>query len=330
MKIKIDKNKLIEKFIQINGIIVHLVGIAKIEDHFELVTIHYDETFDPQNHHSHFNGRTNRSLMKREGVKELRNPIEHIHMVIIGQTEFTVKQSQTSFIGSHDENCMKILDAFKTHGWKHTNLDVDNLDKMAMSRYRLEGSISELVINQDDIIRFTKRPTSVSYLVERPMRLHIGDDYPEKMTFTSKETHESHWVQIHRVHLIDVRAEMAGAFDNPVIKKQMTPDQIEKARLDFEKEFSNVCPKGMLLPVVEYECEEDISLQFYTTDFLDSIPPKNSSGMGFIVGADQPKGKHGYKLKATIIQEPVSADTEYIDAELFKYSVMIKESEIVI
>ena len=330
MKIKIDKNKLIEKFIQINGIIVHLIGIAKIEGYDELVTIHYDETFDPLNHFSHFDGRSNRSLRKREGVKELRNPIEHIRKVLIGQTEFSVKQSQTSFIGYHDENCMKILDAFKKQGWKHTNIVDENLDKMAMNRYRLEGNISGLVIKQDDIIRFTKRPTSVSYLVEQPMRLHIGEGYPERMTFTSKELCESHWVHIHRVYLMDARAEMAGAFDNPEIKKQMTPNQIEKARLDFEKEFSNICPKGMLLPVVEYECEEDISLQFYTTDFLDSIPPKNSNGMGFIVGADQPKGKHGYRLKAAIIQEPVPADTKFIDAELFQYLVMIKESEIVI
>lgn len=330
MKININSDMIIGKRYTINGVVVYLVGIANIDGHNELVTIHFDESFEPLNHHSHFDGSSNRSLLKREGVNELKNPIEHIHKVIIGQNEFEVRQSQTSFIELHDEHCMNILEAFKKHGWKQINIEDETLDKMAMSRYRLEGDTSFFVIQSNDVIRFTKRATSVSHYVEMPVRLQIGDDYPDKMTFISKKSGESHWVHIHRVYLMNMRVEMEKAFDNPEIKKRMTPEQIEKARMDFEENFSNVCPKGMLLPVVEYECEEEIHLQFYTSAFLDALPKRDSNGMGFFVGADQSESKYGYRLKGTIIQEPVPADTQFIDAELFQYSVMNKEIDIII
>jgi hypothetical protein len=75
----------------------------------------------------------------------------------------------------------------------------------------------------------------------------------------------------------------------------------------------------MCFPIIEYECEEDILLRFYSKAYLDAMSIHRSSGIGFIVSPDQPTGILGVKLKVDIIQEPVPANTISIEAELFQY-----------
>lgn len=47
----------------------------------------------------------------------------------------------------------------------------------------------------------------------------------------------------------------------------MSSEELVQMRLDFENKLLEICPKGMYFPVIEYECEEDISLQFYSKAF---------------------------------------------------------------
>ncbi|MHB8076670.1 hypothetical protein [Desulfosporosinus fructosivorans] len=88
---------------------------------------------------------------------------------------------------------------------------------------------------------------------------------------------------------------------------------IDKA--EFEERFSGMCPKGMCYPVIEYECEEDMSLQFYNKRWLDAELIHKKSALGFFMQSDEPIGKLDLKLKAAIIQEPMMANTVNIEAE---------------
>ncbi|MHB8124590.1 MAG: hypothetical protein ACYDEJ_02930 [Desulfitobacteriaceae bacterium] len=45
------------------------------------------------------------------------------------------------------------------------------------------------------------------------------------------------------------------------MKEQFSPEELAQSKADFEGRFSAMCPKGMCYSVIEYECEEDISLQ---------------------------------------------------------------------
>ena len=114
--------------------------------------------------------------------------------------------------------------------------------------------------------------------------------------------------------------EMGKTFADPRLGDYMTSEEIAQAKLDFEKKFQKICPKGMYFPVIEYECDEDISLMFYSKSYLDAKPLHSNSGMAFILRPDQPTGISGLKLKAAVIQEPVPADTNIIEAELFQYT----------
>ena len=119
-------------------------------------------------------------------------------------------------------------------------------------------------------------------------------------------------------------------FDNPRMIEQFSPEELARNKSQFEERFSKMCPKGMSYPVVEYECEEEISLQFYSKRWLEAEPIHNNSAMGFLIKPDEPTGELGMKLKAAVIQEPVAANTASLEAELFQYHRIGKPEDIVI
>lgn len=86
----------------------------------------------------------------------------------------------------------------------------------------------------------------------------------------------------------------------------------------------------MYYPIVEYECEDYISLEFHTKKHLESKPVHTNSSIGFRVGTDKPTGVLGMKLRAAIIQDPVAADMDIIEAELFKYHKTTIPDDIII
>ena len=110
----------------------------------------------------------------------------------------------------------------------------------------------------------------------------------------------------------------------------------------------------MSLPVIEYYAPDDISLEFFLTEYLDSPiirsrasfdsdavktsdgtiasdGPDGAASVGVIGGSDGPtaviissspdKGrkKDGMKLRCATIQSPVPADTERISVEMLRY-----------
>ena len=73
---------------------------------------------------------------------------------------------------------------------------------------------------------------------------------------------------------------------------------------------------------IEYECSKEIQLQFYSKEFLKSVPETHGGSSTFLlmrVKPDKKIGTHGLPLRGCVIQTPVSPDTTIIPAELFSY-----------
>ena len=79
---------------------------------------------------------------------------------------------------------------------------------------------------------------------------------------------------------------------------------------------------------VYYECESEVSLDFYDQEYLDTVPqPREGScsSMAIMMRPEQKTGAHGFPLKGTVIQKPVSKDTTCMKAELFSYIKKIEQ-----
>lgn len=323
---RIDEMKIIGKNAIIDGVVCNIAGIVRYGLQLRLIIIEYDDLYRQQFEQREIseicdatNGsETNRIMMKgREKVTKLFRPIRG---VFIGDIEFEVSSSENHRLNVQDGESILFLSELLRNGWNPEGIDYQDIDMLFLTSLELIGNFTKIPDFENNLqIRFIMRKDSTSHLVEQPVTLTVNVEYPKKLWFKNKETSEEHWAQINRVYLMDMWVDMEKNLSDPNLLKQMTKEQVATTKKDFEERLLEICPKGMCYPIVEYECEECISLQFHTKNYLESKPVHNNSCIGFIVGTEKATGILGMKLKAAIIQEPVPANTVIIEAELFQY-----------
>jgi len=323
---RINEIKIIGKNTEINGVVCNVAGLVLNDQKLSLIVLEYNDQLRQQIEEREIAElcyvalapETNRIRMKaREKVTQ---PFMHVKNVFIGDKEFEVSGSENHRLNVKDGESILFLSELLRNGWNPEGVDYQNIDMMFLTRLDLNGDFTKIPdFENNPHIHFKMSKDSVSYLVEQPIILNVNDEYPEKLWFKNEETGEEHWAQINRFYFNDMWSEMERIFSGPNLQKQMTKEQIAVAKKDFEEKFMKICPRGMCYPIIEYECDEDISLEFYTKNYLESMPVNRNNGMGFIVGTEKTTGVLGLKLKAAIIQEPVSLDTISIEAELFQY-----------
>ncbi len=325
---RIDEIKIIGKNVEIDCVVCNVAGLVRYGQQLRLIILEYDEQFRNQIEEMEISElcdikkafETNRIMMKDREKINTHQPFSAIKNVIIGDIEFEVSGSENRRLNVQDGESVLFLSELLRNGWNPEGIDYQNIDMLFLNSIELAGNYTKIPdLENNPMLHFTMRKDSVSNLVEQPVTLTVNGQYPEKLWFRNEKTGEEHWVQINNVYLSDMWADMEKTFSDPKVLEQITKEQIDEAKKEFEEKFSEICPKGMCYPIVEYECEECISLQFYTKKYLESMPVNKNSCMGFIVGAEKSTGILGMKLKAAIIQEPVTANTASIEAELFHY-----------
>ncbi|HHV59743.1 MAG TPA: hypothetical protein GXX49_05570 [Clostridiaceae bacterium] len=335
----IEEIKVIGKNTEVDGVICHVMGVVRYGRELRLLVLQYDEVFHQSNEEEETEldyediPDNNRAILCARLRNDARSPFQWTRSVCIGTEKFESQSSETKRLSVQDFECVLLLSEFLRKGWKPEGIDYQSIDKLFLTSMELVGDYSEIpAFGDNPPIRFNIGPCSTANLVEQPVDLTINGEYPEKIWFSNSKTGEKHWVQINRVYLLDMWEEIEKTFSNPEIKEKMAPEEFDKAKANIIRNFSQICPRGMYLPVIEYECEEGISLNFYTERYLDSKPARGNSATatGFICRPDKPFGVLGLQLKACIIEEPVPADTRCIKAELFQYNSIITAGDILL
>ncbi|TGE37106.1 hypothetical protein E4K67_14500 [Desulfosporosinus fructosivorans] len=335
----IEEITVVGKNTVVDGVICHVMGVVRYGRKMRLLVLQYDEAYRQHVEEAEVADscdtrdmpESNRMVLRGQRQLDAVNPFGTVSRVFIGEREFKVHTSENRRLSSQDWECVLILSEFLRRGWQPAGIDFQSIDMLFLTSLELDGDYTAIpAFGENSALRFTMGPDSVAYLVEQPITLTVGSEYPDKLRFRDTVSGEERWAQINRVYLSDMWADMAKTFADPKLQEHMTLEQITQAKLDFEKRFLEICPKGMCFPIIEYECEEGIFLQFYFKDYLDATPISRNSVLGFIVSPDQPTGILGLKLKAAIIQEPVPANTVSIETELFQYQHTTTGGDIVL
>lgn len=334
---RIDEIKVIGKSKKIKGVICNIAGLVRYGSKLRLIILEYDEQYSEKLEEREIAEicgdiqipETNRTILKSR--EEPTQPFRFIEEVILGDNKLRVNGTESRRLSVQDGESILFLSELLRSGWRPEGIEYQNIDMLFLTSIELDGDFDKIPnFDNNNQIRFIVGWDTSTYLLEKPITLLVGGEYTDKLWFKNKDTSKEYWAQINRVYLMDMWDEMEKTFSNPKLLEHMTKEEIPKAKKDFEEKFLQICPKGMYYPVVEYESEEDISLQFYTKQYLDSLPANNNGGIGFIIRPEKSTGILGEKLKVAIIQEPVPANTTTIEAELFQYSKTSKVDDIII
>ncbi|AET68616.1 hypothetical protein Desor_3097 [Desulfosporosinus orientis DSM 765] len=337
---QIKEIAVISRNAEIDGVICHIMGMVLLDDRtLQMLILEYDEAYREKLENAEIAEltvspgelMTNRIVQRGDRNLKPTQCFCCVEKVCFGDLELTTNESGSGKCGTEQWDKVALFTQFLLKGWSPVSLDTKDIGAMFLTNLNFVGTYDAIPAFDTGVsIRFSMRRNSIRHLVEMPVTLIVGTEYPDKLHFTDKVSGEQHWVQINRVTLCDMWTEMSKTFDNPRLKEQVSPEELARSKAEFEERFSEMCPKGMYYPVIEYECEEDISLQFYSKGWLDVEPIHKNSALGFFMKTDEPMGKLGLKLKADIIQEPMTANTVSIEAELFQYSQVDKSDDIVI
>lgn len=125
-------------------------------------------------------------------------------------------------------------------------------------------------------------------------------------------------IYIHRVNYYDAWEEEKTRFDNPRYK-QFSEEQLENMRQRHMETLEKTCKKGRVIPLVEYECNKDYQVQFYTLEYLRRKHESSSSGTIMMFSPDEKTGPLGFRNRACAL-EAVPADfLGNFKIELFMY-----------
>lgn len=168
-------------------------------------------------------------------------------------------------------------------------------------------------------ITITHGANAIQHIVEKTITLHVG----KKRSFSFVDADgEQVYCHINDVTLIDMWKETEEKFRDPKVIERFSPEQLEEAKKESFRALEQNCPEGMCYIGIEYECSKDLSLVFYTKEYLKSRPEVSGGSASFLLmhlKPDKETGTHGLPLKGFAMQTPVTPDTETIPAELFLY-----------
>lgn len=169
--------------------------------------------------------------------------------------------------------------------------------------------------------------TFIQHIIEKTVTLNVG-----KSCFFSFTDHCGEKVQcyINNVILIDMWKNAEEQFSDPRYTEKLSQEELQNMKSFYYSMLEQNCPEGMCYIGVEYECSKDISLQFYSKEYLKSCPIMQNGStvlMGMGLKPDNEIGTHHLFLKGCTIQTAVSPNITEIPAELFFYFEKVEEWE---
>ncbi|HWQ76292.1 MAG TPA: hypothetical protein VN441_13340 [Syntrophomonas sp.] len=280
---------------------------------------------------------TNRQQICDVGKIEYRIPLTYVNSIFVEGQEFQVSCTVASRLGDDDLNCILLLAEFMKNGFKPCDsIETRDFSHILFSTIELEGEYDHIPPGKQsgDIVLCFGNNDIRQYPVQKRLQLHIGRNYPRAFQFKDKRMEEIHRFYIQRVYLMDIWAETEKSLSDPRHLESISEaDLLEMKRACFEH-LERLCPRGMYLPVIEYEAEEAISFEFHTVEYLnaryEASRENRASSILIMARPEEPMGRHGMKLKAAVIQRPVSGETESLYVELFRYSRIVKHEDMVL
>ncbi len=318
----------IDRNVRINDVLCNVMGLLREEGKWQLLILQYDENYqrrigeEEASYQEEPRGPlSNRELIRKRRRIDMAETLQTARKVCIGKEEYEIRGMELRKLGEQKWKEVYLISEFLRRGWKPQEIASEDMDMLFLARIELEAADDrEPVFREGDAVRFIMGISHTNALVETPLTLTVNGENYGKRWFQDTASGEEHWVQIHQVYLLDMEAQLEETFANPKLLERMTQEELVRSKADLKEKLREICPENMYFPAIEYECEENISLQFYTKEYLDGPVPVNRNGsMGFMILPKQPEDGSGRKMKAAVIQQPVPKDTSDIEVEIFEY-----------
>lgn len=331
----------------------HLIGMTRVDDGAELSVLNVCR---PLNSYPAWEEQC--ELTMRETMKQHEEADDNYFMGIraflFNGIEYSVRSASSGCLNPWgDVETLGLFTEMQKAGWRVPEDSVfyrRDWEEIGLTKITIDLEGKELPVLEDDKITVVKNIGTRNVGIEQPVTLFIESEEKEPDTVLrqkeekkpgksdtiifKKEDGTEAVCYINRVYRMDVWKDQEERFADPDwnkrIREYMSEEKLEDLKRQTREELEQECPRGMYYVGIEYECSEDIALQFYSREYLDSIPKVHegsATSMIMLLKPDKKTGVHGLKLRGAVIQTPVTGETTELAAELFCYMVTTPEQE---
>lgn len=349
-----DEIRIVGKDVTLLGKMAHIAAVMRKNDQIELCLLMQEEpkTKEPKNkdHYmdDHSAKETAHGLQQRHSNRELMRQAVcgqgslSIHRMEIDGTGLISSSSSCGVLHMGDLGGYYLMEKLADAGWRLPSEHVffrQDWEKQPiwLMHCSFVCPAEELPDLAWTKVSVTWQSYPVWYQIEQPVRLVMGDvaedvDGQTKLAFTIRGQDgaaQEGICYINRVGLQDIWKEEEQRFADPEYQKKMlehlSQEEFEELKQSSLEMLEQICPRGMCFPVVEYECTLDVSLEFYTQDYLNAQPKNCATSITYMQSAKEAFGTHGLRLRSHVLQSPVPPDTQEVFAELFQAIQAIPE-----
>ena len=244
--------------------------------------------------------------------------LESVTSVCTGGVKYDVEGLSIGFIRQNAQNRLAMLCSFLNAGWDPGEIGEVDIKNICLTTIKLKGVYSALPGYGDGTVRIFMGPCERREAVGMPMDLPVGEGLFVPLRFCDGAG-DAHSIVINRVYLCDVRSELKKQGKGDAQWQTQTADN-DAIRIAID----NLCPDNMVMPVVEYTCDEDIELGLFDRGWLDAVATANEGGaVGIIFGCYQNGGRE------CLVRTPCRPDTERLSLELVWISRTVNETTLV-
>ncbi len=162
--------------------------------------------------------------------------------------------------------------------------------------------------------------------LQKRLRLKTGEYARPKVVHLTGEAECT--VYIHGISFFDAWEDAQTRFEDPRYRDNFTEEQIAQFKQEWMDMLPGICPQGCVLPLVEYECERDYQMQFYSSEYLRRAPKHESAASFFMMHSDKENGPLGYRARVCQLEAVPAGFAGELPVELFACYKMEAEKEI--
>ena len=268
---------------------------------------------------------------KQQGPCHRPSLLDSLSKISLGKREIEVVGGSGNSIGEEETLLIaRFLKAGVKAGqmggeFSHLYLHFLNLDIPWQELLPLAKEVSQ---NLREPVRLIPGKKSERVAARKRMTLPVG---MKERAYTCTIEGSEHKFWIEQVQLYDLWSDQEERIRDWKESGKCSEEELRQLKWSWERTAAKLCPKGKCLPLIVYESEEDIQLDFYDRPYLNSlVPTRNRDTELGMSGDKEEKGPHGIRPRYAPLQTPVDPDAQKVEVELLNAWMPRENPEIVL
>lgn len=312
-----DKEILINKYIRIKDIHGTIVSLTSQNGRNMLWAIYHIENSNTV-HDENTNYLTNKDEMI-SNISKHNLPNTNLSEIIIQNQKLIVTSSSTSMILDDSFESIMQLQHFFENGLSLDIFGNININNLCIASYEFKDNFPDINLSNKLNISLTFSETTKEIPIHMPLTIDFNAiEKDKRLSFYDPINKKECFFYVNNIKHYDIWKEAENYFKSEKIENFLL-EQIEELKKEYFNNLEDICENGMNLLILEYETQDNLQLNFYTKEYLNSPPVNNNSFTIMLFKPEEKIGPNGFFNRVSSLKQVHKDFNSSTSLELFSF-----------